>query len=172
MQKNFVLFGLCALLMLSGCVKEDKKNNRPDWIDNPEPNFVGKCATHVKGRIAQEQCAYKKGLAYIAMSKGVSVDVSSSMTMKQVSTEKTGSSYGLAQSTVSMDEKNIKVSASIIDKWHDKTADIIYVLIKENQKRQFAVVSLQQAVKDLEAFGCKLLTDDCQLSLNACILFN
>ena len=132
MQKIIYLFGLCALLIFSGCAKEVKKNDRPDWVDKPENNFVGKCATHVRGAIAQEQCAYKKGLAYIAMSKGVSVDVSADMTIKQTSTEKTGKSYGEVQAVVKMDEKNIRVSGIIIDKWHDKTADIMYVLIKEN----------------------------------------
>ncbi len=132
MKKITILFGLCILIILSRCAKEVKKNNRPDWIDNPEPNFVGRCATHVKGFNAQEECAYKKGLAYIAMSKGVSVDVSSKMTMKQTATEKTGSSYGEVQTADKMDEKNIKLSASIIDKWHDKTSDIVYVLIKEH----------------------------------------
>jgi len=132
MHQIMILFGLCIFLGLSACAEEIKKNDRPDWIDKPQGYFVGKCATHVKGPIAQEQCAYRKGLAYIAMSKGVSVDVSSKMTMKQTATEKTGSSYGRIQAVVKMDEKNIKVSGSIIDKWHDKTSDIMYVLIKEN----------------------------------------
>ncbi len=132
MQKIIAVFGLCIFLALSACAEEVKKDDRPDWIDKPDGYFVGRCATHVKGAIAQEQCAYRKGLAYIAMSKGVSVDVSSKMTMKQSATEKTGSSYGQIQAVVKMDEKNIKVSASIIDKWHDKTSDIMYVLIKEN----------------------------------------
>ena len=132
MRKFIFLINLFILLLSSACSNEAKKPDRPDWIDKPEPNFVGKCATHVKGAIAQEQCAYKKGLAYIAMSKGVSVDVSADMTLKQSSTEKTGKSYGEIHSVVKMDEKNIKVSGTIIDKWHDKTADIMYVLIKEN----------------------------------------
>ncbi len=132
-MKNIkMILGLLVFLVITGCAKEAIKNDRPDWIDKPEPNFVGKCATHVKGIIEQEQCAYKKGLAYIAMSKGVSVDVSADMTMKQTSTEKTGRSYGEVQAVVKMDEKNIKVSGIIIDKWHDKTADIMYVLIQEN----------------------------------------
>jgi hypothetical protein len=131
MRNIIILFGLCVLL-LSACAEEVKQNNRPDWIDKPQGYFVGRCATHVKGPIAQEQCAYRKGLAYMAMSKGVSVDVTSKMTMKQTASEKTGSSYGQIQAVVKMDEKNIKVSGSIIDKWHDKTSDIMYVLIKEN----------------------------------------
>jgi len=131
MQKIIAAVGLGIVLILSACDKE-VKSDRPEWIDNPNGYFVGKCATHVRGPIAQEQCAYRKGLAYIAMSKGVSVDVSSKMTMKQSSTEKTGSSYGQVQAVVKMDEKNIRVSGSIIDKWHDKVSDIMYVLIKEN----------------------------------------
>ena len=116
-MKNLkAIFILCLLITVSSCAKEVKKNDRPDWIDQPDGYFVGKCATHVKGGIAQEQCAYKKGLAYIAMSKGVSVDVSADMTIKQASTEKTGKSYGEVQAVVRMDEKNISVSAIIIDK--------------------------------------------------------
>lgn len=123
---------LGALLLISACSNEVKKNDRPDWIDKPDGYIVGRCATHVKGLIAQEQCAYKKGLIYIAMSKGVSVDVSSQMMIKQTSTEKTGNSYGQVQAVVTMDEKNIRVGGSIIDKWHDETADVMYVLIEEN----------------------------------------
>ena len=132
MKKLKTIFYLCLLLLISACAKEVKKNDRPEWIDKPQGYFVGKCATHVKGLIAQEQCAYRKGLAYIDMSKGGSVGGSSRMAMTQTSTEKTGSSYGQVQAVVKTDEKNIKVSGSIIDKWHDKTADIMYVLIKEN----------------------------------------
>lgn len=132
MNKPILLISIFVFLLAVGCAKEVKNDGRPDWIDKPDNNFVGKCGAHVKGAIAQEQCAYKKGLAYIAMSKGVSVDISADMTMKQVSTEKTGKSYGQVQAVVKMDEKNIKVSATVIDKWHDKTADVMYVLIQEN----------------------------------------
>jgi hypothetical protein len=127
-----ITFCLALLLLVSACAEQVKKNDRPDWVDKPDGYIVGKCATHVKGVIAQEQCAYKKGLVYIAMSKGVSVDISSQMIIKQTSTEKTGNSYGRVQAVVTMDEKNIQVSASIIDKWHDKTTDVMYVLIEEN----------------------------------------
>jgi hypothetical protein len=132
MKKIISIFGLCLFVVITGCGGDTIKNDRPNWIDNPDGNFVGKCATHVRGAIAQERCAYKKGLAYIAMSKGGSVDISSRMTMKQSSTEKTGSSYGQVRAVVSMNEKNIKVSGMIIDKWHDEMADIMYVLIHEN----------------------------------------
>ncbi len=133
MNKLFLaIILLASVILVSGCGKKISVSEKPDWIDNPKNNFVGKCATHVRGLIAQEQCAYKKGLAYIAMSKGVSVDISSTMSIKQTSTEKTGKSYGKLQAEVQLDEKNIKVKASIIDKWHNKVSDILYVLIKED----------------------------------------
>lgn len=138
MKKQINSIGLLFLLLLTGCAAEEvKQNNRPDWIDKPEPNFVGICATPVKGTDTQEQCAYKKGLAHIAMSKGVPLDMSSTMTIdamtiEKVATEKTGSGYGQLQATLKMDEKNIKLSGSVIDKWHDETTNIMYVLIREN----------------------------------------
>lgn len=131
MRQLTVFINLFLLLPLVGCSNGIKSSQGPDWIDNPGTNIVGKCGTHVRGHIAQEQCAYKKGLVYIAMSKGVSVDVSANMTMKQTATEKTGNSYGQVQANVKIDEKNIIISASIIDKWHDQSSDIMYVLIEE-----------------------------------------
>lgn len=132
MQQYSALTCMITLLLLASCSNSANSNHRPDWIDNPGTNVVGQCGTHVKGLIAQEKCAYEKGLTYIAMSKGVSVDISANIDMRQISTEKTGSSYGQVQATVKVDEKNIKISASIIDKWHDKVKDIMYVLIEEN----------------------------------------
>ena len=121
---NKIFSLICVSIFVLGCAQEIKKSDRPDWTDNPGSNVVGKCSTHVMGAIAQEQCAYKKGLSYIAMSKGVSVDINSTMTMQQTGTERSGSSHGQVSSVVKMDEKDIKVSATIIDKWHDKVADI------------------------------------------------
>lgn len=131
-MKKLISLVLFVLVISTGCANDVKKNEQPEWINNPGSNFVGKCGTHVRGSIAQEQCAYKKGLTYMAMSKGVSVDVSSNIKMKQTADQKTGSSYGKVEAVVKMDEKDIRVSGSIIDKYHDKVADIMYVLIKEN----------------------------------------
>jgi len=132
MKRLSAVLALFASVLVTGCQSDVKPDPRPGWIDNPGDNFVGKCATHVRGPIAQEQCAYRKGLTYMAMSKGVSVDVSSNMTMKQTATEKSGSSYGKVEASVTMEEKDIRVAGTIIDKWHDKVADIMYVLIEEN----------------------------------------
>ena len=128
----FFIFNLYLFLLLPACAQVESKNSRPDWVDNPGSDYVGQCGTHVRGITAQEQCAYKKGLIYIAMSKGVSVDINADMVIRQTSTEKTGSSFGKVQATVNMNQKDIQVNATIINKWHDTVADIMYVLIQEN----------------------------------------
>jgi len=136
MKKLSAVLAVFTSVLLAGCQSDVKPEPRPGWIDNPGNNFVGKCAAHVRGLIAQEQCAYEKGLTYMAMSKGVSVDVSSSMTMKQTATQTAGSShgsnFGQVEASVKMDENDIRVGGTIIDKWHDRVADIMYVLIEEN----------------------------------------
>lgn len=132
MMRTRILVVLSVVVTIASCAAPEKKNHCPDWIDNPGDYIVGKCATHVKGKIAQERCAFENGLTYLAMSKGVSVDVSSQMTVKQTATEKTGKQYGQVESVVTVDEKNIKVSGTVVDKWHDRVSDIMYVLIEEN----------------------------------------
>lgn len=99
-MKIIMLINLCVLLLVVGCAKEVKKDGRPEWIDTPEPNFVGQCTTHAESVIAQERCAYEKALATITILKSDSVDTN--------------------------------VSATVVDKWRDESADITYVLIKKN----------------------------------------
>ena len=72
MKTLMILINLGGLL-LAGCAAEVKQNNRPEWIDRPEPNFVGRCAEHEKDIIAQEQCAYKNALSEINFN-GIIVD--------------------------------------------------------------------------------------------------
>jgi len=125
---------ITLVLLLSACASSTKmpENTRPDWVSHPGSNYVGKCGTHIRGLIAQEECAYKNGLSYIAMSKGVSIDIEASFSMKQRSTSTSGKSYGEVESTMAMDQKDIHISAEIIDKWHDRVSDVLYVLIQEN----------------------------------------
>ena len=129
MRQTITITLLCLLII--GCASAPKIVPQPDWINSPKDNYVGKCGTHVRGHIAQQECAYKNGLMYIAMSKGISVDVEASIAMKQSVHNETAKNIGHIESTISMDEKNIQISADIINKWHDRVSDVLYVLIKE-----------------------------------------
>lgn len=130
MHKAIIMATLLTFILI-GCASAPKTPSKPAWINNPGGNYVGKCGTHIRGPIAQQECAYKNGLMYIAMSKGVSVDVEASISMKQSVHNETARNTGGIESTISMDEKNIQISTEIIDKWHDRVSDILYVLIKE-----------------------------------------
>ena len=133
MRKLIIMINMCFLLLITyGCTKEVKKNDRPDWIDKPEPNFVGKCESHTKGFSSQEQCAYLKGMASIARSKGVSVDAALDIVMHKTDSTTSNSDIEKTQANVKIDEKRLRVSGIIVDKWHDKISDIMYVLIEEN----------------------------------------
>ena len=127
-----VLFTLVFALALAACAGSPKKPQRPEWIDNPGDGIVGKCGTHVRGPIAQEQCAYRKALAYLAMSKGLKVDVSAVTHMRQTATENTGHSSGSMDASVMMQGDAIPVKAHIVDKWRDRVNDVYYVLIRED----------------------------------------
>jgi len=105
-------------------------NPRPDWVDNPGDAHVGKCGTHIKGLIYQEQCAYKKGLTYIAMTKGVTADISANMDISQTSHD-TGSSRGALKANINIQGKEIQIKGKIVEKWHDRIHDVFYVLLKE-----------------------------------------
>lgn len=72
MKTLMILINLCGLL-LAGCAAEVIHNDRPEWIDRPEPNFVGRCVEHEKDIIAQEQCAYKNALSEVDFN-GIIVD--------------------------------------------------------------------------------------------------
>lgn len=104
---------------------------KPDWVNNPGKNHIGKCGTHVKGLIYQEQCAYKKGLAYIAMTKGMNTEVSANMSISQNSNGGS-SSRGELKANIIMQGKEIQIKGKVIEKWHDRINDVFYVLIKEN----------------------------------------
>jgi fructoselysine-6-P-deglycase FrlB-like protein len=84
----------------------------------------------LKGLLYQEQCAYKKGLTYIAMTKGVTVEITANMDVTQ-SSYGAGSSRGALRANIKMQGKEIQLKARIIEKWHDSVSDIFYVLIKE-----------------------------------------
>ena len=116
-----------SIFVLISCAST---NPRPDWVDNPGDAHVGKCGTHINGLIYQEQCAYKKGLTYIAMTKGVSADISAKMNVSQNS-HGTGSSRGALKANINMQGKEIQIKGEIVEKWHDRVHDIFYVLIKE-----------------------------------------
>lgn len=116
-----------SVVMLVAC---GSTNSKPDWVVNPGKNHVGKCGTHVKGLIYQEQCAYEKGLTYLAMTKGVTADVIANMAISQ-STNGSGTSRGGLKANINIHGEQIHLKGKIVDKWHDRVNDVFYVLIEE-----------------------------------------
>ena len=120
---------LFAVVMLVSCAAS---NPKPDWVTKPGKHHVGRCGTHVKGLFYQEQCAYKKGLTYIALTKGVTADISANMNVTQ-SSNGTGTSRGRLKANIKMHGEEIFIKGKIVEKWHDKVKDVFYVLIEEEE---------------------------------------
>jgi hypothetical protein len=121
------IISISSLIVVVSC---GSSNPRPDWVTNPGNNHVGKCGTHIKGLIYQEQCAYKKGLTYIAMTKGVTAEVSANMDISQNS-HGGSSSRGALKANITMQGKEIQIKGKVVQKWHDRVRDVFYVLIQE-----------------------------------------
>jgi hypothetical protein len=124
---------LCKLALVavstSALISCGSGNTRPDWVDNPGNKHVGKCGTHINPN-AQEMCAYKKGLTYLAMTKGVKADLLANMKVSQNSSGK-GSSTGTLKVAIQMEGKEIHIKAKIIERWRDRVRDVFYVLMEE-----------------------------------------
>ena len=121
------IVSISSLVVLVSC---GSSNPRPDWVLNPGNNHIGKCGTHIKGLIYQEQCAYKKGLTYLAMTKGITADVSANMDISQ-SSHGAASSRGVLKANITMQGKEIQIKGKVVKKWHDRVKDVFYVLIQE-----------------------------------------
>jgi len=124
----------CLLcLLVTACTSTPVSPKRPEWIDNPGDRVVGRCGTHIRGAIAQQACAYRNGLSYLAMSKGVKVDVDATTTMQQTSGGNDARSYGSMNAKMELEGRGIHIKAHIVEKWHDKLRDILYLLIEEDK---------------------------------------
>ena len=64
------------------------------------------------------------------MTKGVSADISANMNISQ-SSHGTGSSRGALQANITMQGKEIQIKGKVVEKWHDRVHDVLYVLLKE-----------------------------------------
>lgn len=118
---------LLAFALLSGCATQNTLDV-PSWLENPNGNqVVGQCGPHALGKYKQKECAITRARLELAARKGVAIKSMSLMTEKATNM---ASSSSLNQQTIQ--EINSKVKARLVDSFHDKNQDVIWVLIEEN----------------------------------------
>jgi hypothetical protein len=128
-MKNIVILGtfLLSLSVLSGCATNHAVQ-APAWIDNPSrQQAVGSCGAHALGKYKQKECAMTRARLELAARKGVEIK---SMSLMTENATNMASSSTLNQQTIQ--EVNSKVKARLVESYHDKLQDVIWVLIEEN----------------------------------------
>lgn len=118
---------LSSVLMLAGCLVKDG-HSEPDWIENPDRHqAVGSCGSHALGKYKQKECAMTRARLELAARKGIEIKSMSLMTER--ANNMTSSSTLNQQVT---QEVNAKIKARLVDSYHDKNQDILWVLVEEN----------------------------------------
>jgi len=123
--KSSFLAVLFAVIL--GCA-HSPTNNRPNWIDNPKRHqAVGSCGAHALGKYKQKECAMTRARLELAARQGIEIK---SMSIMSEQANNMRSSSTLNQQTVQ--EVNSKIKARLVDSYHDKGQDILWVLMEEN----------------------------------------
>src|SRR5690606_36860890 len=122
MQRS-VWGALLALLLLPGCMLKPRVGGAPGWIMNPGHCVVASCGFNVRGRYAQEQCAYMRARERLAAEQGVTI---SSVAHLSESVRNDRSNVQFNKETLEkVSEKEVK--ARIKDPWYDAQRDEFYV---------------------------------------------
>ena len=128
-RNNGLFFVFIALwvLLLSACTNKPV-NSLPAWVDEPDRNqAVGSCSTHALGKYKQKECAMTRARLELAARQGVDIQ---SMSVMTENANNISSSSKLSQQTVQ--EVNSKIKARLVDSYHDKAQDVLWVLMEEN----------------------------------------
>ena len=116
---------LLSLILLSGCASQNT-SQVPDWLESPNRNqAVGSCGSHALGKYKQKECAMTRARLELAARQGVEIKSMSLMTENATNLTSTST---LNQQTIQ--EVNSKVKARLIDSYHDKNQDVIWVLVE------------------------------------------
>lgn len=113
--------------IFSGCASTTN-NLVPQWINEPSRNqAVGSCGAHALGKYKQKECAMTRARLELAARKGVEIQ---SMSLMTENANNINSSTTLSQQTVQ--EVNSKIKVRLVESYHDKAQDILWVLVEEN----------------------------------------
>ena len=128
-MKNNAIFWtfLMSLRVLVGCATQNT-SQVPSWIENPNRDqAVGNCGAHALGKHKQKECAMTRARLELAARQGVEIK---SMSLMTENASNMGSSSTLNQQTIQ--EVSSKVRARLVESFHDKAQDVIWVLMEEN----------------------------------------
>jgi len=138
MLSPFIFFLLSALI-LTGCLSSPKNpHTRPEWIATPPPgesSAVGAASYEIFGETHAREKALMKALTSLALQKGGTVDLTSSIERQQVlNVGHSGESFRdrTSISTIAIVRgKEIPINAKIKAFWKDTQGRRVWVLVIE-----------------------------------------
>lgn len=123
----FVTSILASLFMLCACATQSSLS-RPQWITSAASHqAVGSCATHALGKYKQKECAITRARLELAARKGITISAQTVMTESATNLSSQSTLDGITTQTV-----NGVIKTRLVDSYHDKQQDIIWVLVEEN----------------------------------------
>lgn len=128
-MKYSIKFGFFGVLicLLTACATTPE-SSVPAWIEEPARHqAVGSCGAHALGKYKQKECAMTRARLELAARQGVEIK---SLSIMSEQANNMRSSSTLNQQTVQ--EVNSKIKARLVDSYHDKGQDILWVLMEEN----------------------------------------
>lgn len=126
-KRLFVTGILASALLLFACATQPS-SVRPPWIESPSKHqAVGSCGTHALGMYKQKECAMSRARFELAARKGVTISAQTVMTENATNVSSHSTLDGVTTQTV-----NNVIQTRLVDSYHDKQQDIIWVLVEEN----------------------------------------
>ena len=123
----FVTGILACLPVLFACATQSS-SGYPQWIESPDINqAVGRCESHALGRHKQKECALARARLELAARQGVVISAQTVLTEHATNLSTKSTLEGVTTQSV-----DSVIKARLVDSYHDKQRDIIWVLIEEN----------------------------------------
>lgn len=122
MKKLLVILTVATLL--TACATQEKRAERPAWIDNPGNGVSASCITHVRGRHFQEDLAISRAREQLAARYGVMVKMKQDIKEVVVNNFTSVTSVKNTEQTIDHDKL---VYARVKAKWHDLIKDELWV---------------------------------------------
>lgn len=123
----FVTGILASLNLLLACAIQPS-SDRPHWINSAKHNqAVASCGSHALGKYKQKECAVSRARLELAARKGITISAETVMTERATNLSSQSTLDGTTKQTI-----NGTIKTKLVESYHDKQQDIIWVLVEEN----------------------------------------
>jgi hypothetical protein len=121
-----LLIAIISVCFISACATFGSNEGRPDWVNNADHGAVASSASHVRGNYYQEDLAFKRAVAQLAASKGVTV----SSTTAIVEKADNNSASSSMTSTILLQIDGVDLAVEVIERWRNPNSNEFFIWVK------------------------------------------